>query len=258
MRHAAAARAGQGQAAYRGVLLEARGSVLQVTATDGHQLAIRAVAWQGDAMRLLVRLSDLWTLMSALSLVPGEVTTLQVSEQSLLLDGAVQARVQLMDERAYPDFRTVIPSGHRPNLHVDADAFRAALRSVSTILSADDMVSMRATPLGLSLHAATPTARASVPVSGARVHAPFEVTTRTRMLHLALLADGELALTAVPGRTTLMLTAGPFLALMTRAAEVQMQVPPPMVPLDGRAPWEAVVASGQPLPEVTWDAVGRP
>lgn len=270
VRVAALQRAGGGQAAFRGVLLEAQGGVMQVIATDGHQLAAQGIPWSGDAVRLLVRNADLTVLIAALAVQGDAPLTLHANENELLLDGRILARVRLMDQRAFPDYRSAIPRGTPAAVEVDTTDLKRALISVSAVLGRDSSgtVELSAAHGQLTLSAAGQGARGQVTLPDATIHdTGFHAVTHSRLLHLATLIPGQLTL-GVPERgTTVLVRGGAFLGLLTRIVGVQITTPPTTsvpvpaptpgvsVPIDGAAPWEAVVQTRTPIVERDWAAI---
>lgn len=268
VRVAALQRAGGGQAAFRGVLLEAQGSVLQVIATDGHQLAAQGIPWSGDTARLLLRNADLAVLIAALAVQGDAPLTLHANENEILLEGRILARVRLMDQRAFPDYRSAIPRGTPAAVEVDSTDLKRALASVTAVLGRDSSgtVELSAARGQLTLTATGQIARGQVTLTDAAVHdAAFHVVTHSRLLQLATLIPGQLTL-GVPERgTTLLVRGGAFLGLLTRVVGLQIhtptapgvRTPPPgvTVPIDGAAPWEAVVQTRTPIPERDWAAI---
>lgn len=257
---AALTRAGGGQAAFRGVLVETKGGVLYVTATDGQQLAVQGVAWTGEDIRLLIRAADVNTLIGAIAAQQSETLTLHGDDGNLMVQGGLLARVRLMDQRAFVDVHSVIPRGTPAAVEVDAGALKRAVSSVMAVHRREEAsspaVELRVMDGLLTVGGASHFASGRVVVEGAAVHTPdFQVVTAARMLQLATNVTGTVSL-ALPERGTAMVVrCGAYLAMLTRRVGVQVSAPPPrlaqVTPVATppavlsvtAAPWEAPAAA---------------
>lgn len=248
VRVAALTRAGGGQAAFRGVLLETQGGVMYVTATDGQQLAVQGIAWSGGPLRALVRAADVNTLIGAVAAQQSETLSLHGDDGNLMIQGGLLARVRLMDQRAFMDVHGVIPRGTPAAVEVDAAVLKRAVSSVSAVHRREEggggNVELRAVNGELTVASASEFAAGRVVVEGATVHADFHVVTAARMLQLATNLAGPVTL-ALPERGTAMVVrAGAFLAMLTRRVGVQVHAPAisrvPVPAAAPAAPWESV------------------
>lgn len=252
---AVSTRAG-GQAAFRGVLLEAKGNALYVTATDGQQLAIQGVPWSGAEGRFLIHGSDMNTLIGALAAQGDETLKVFADDGNLMLSGQVLARLRLMDHLAFLNVHTVIPKGAPAAVEVDATQLKLAVTSACAVHEGTwGDVELSGVPgRGLSVAAAGAASTGRVMVEGATVHQATEVVTHARMLQLATQLTGTVTISVPTQGNMVMLRSGAFLAIVARRVGVKINAPafrdartpaPTRTP-DAPAPWENPAAPAAP------------
>lgn len=134
----------------RGVLLEARDGSLTATATDSYRLALRTLAWdQGPELTALVPRRPLEEAQFAAEQLGSDVRVLLESAHATFMFGDRSLRTTLLQER-FPDYRTLIPSGHERVLEVERAELVEVVKRVSVV---GDTGATGTTPVTLHLSA---------------------------------------------------------------------------------------------------------
>ncbi len=118
-----------------GLLMVVEDRSLKVVATDGHRLALAALALEADVPRqeAIVPRKTVLELSKLLAETDDEVSVELSSTQAAFSFGSVELVSKLVDGK-FPDYGRVIPQGHKNRLQIAREPLRQAL-SRAAILS---------------------------------------------------------------------------------------------------------------------------
>ena len=126
--------------AWRGVLLDGNGSAMRAVTGNGFSVAICALPYQGEALRLLIPPGELNGLLAVLSAEGKGTVRLHSDEKGSrleLLGGHGHVRMNLMDHLAFPQYARVIPKGNPLIVRADADELRRALKQIQPLIASE-------------------------------------------------------------------------------------------------------------------------